>query len=50
MFFSRKLFPAQRKYSVTKIELLAIVKTLKDFKGDAMGPPNQKCIVTTKIS
>ena len=30
-FFSRKLSPAQRKYSVTKIELLAIVKTLKEF-------------------
>ena len=28
-FFSRKLFPAQCKYSVTKIELIAIVKTLK---------------------
>jgi hypothetical protein len=32
-FFSRKLSVAQRKYSVTKIELLAIVETLKDFKG-----------------
>ncbi len=32
-FFSRKLFPAQFKYSVTKIELLAIVETLKEFKG-----------------
>jgi hypothetical protein len=28
-FFSRKLSDAQRKYSVTKIELLAIVETLK---------------------
>jgi hypothetical protein len=32
LFFSRKLSDAQRKYSVTKIELLAIVKTLKEFK------------------
>ncbi len=31
-FFSRKLSDAQRKYSITKIELLAIVKTLKEFK------------------
>jgi hypothetical protein len=28
-FFSRKLSDTQRKYSVTKVELLAIVKTLK---------------------
>ncbi len=32
-FFSRKLSNTQRKYSITKIELLAIVKTLKEFKG-----------------
>jgi hypothetical protein len=31
-FFSRKLSDAQRKYSITKIELLAIVETLKEFK------------------
>jgi hypothetical protein len=31
-FFRRKLSIAQRKYSITKIELLAIVKTLKEFK------------------
>ncbi len=31
-FFSRKLSTTQRKYSVTKIELLAIVKTFKEFK------------------
>ncbi len=30
-FFSRKLSKTQTKYSVTKIELLAIVETLKDF-------------------
>ncbi len=33
VFFSRKLSDAQRKYSITKIELLAIVETLKEFKG-----------------
>jgi hypothetical protein len=38
-FFSRKLSVAQRKYSVTKIELLAIVKTLKEFKGMLWGQP-----------
>jgi hypothetical protein len=38
-FFSRKLSIAQHKYSVTKIELLAIVKTLKEFKGTLWGQP-----------
>ncbi len=32
-FFSRKLSKTQQKYSVTEIELLVIVKTLKEFKG-----------------
>ncbi len=32
MFFSWKLSTTQRKYSVTEIELLTIVKTLKEFK------------------
>jgi hypothetical protein len=32
-FFSWKLSVAQHKYSATKIELLAIVETLKEFKG-----------------
>ncbi len=32
-FFSRKLSVTQTKYSVTKIELLAIVETLKEFRG-----------------
>jgi hypothetical protein len=32
-FFSWKLSTMQRKYSVTKIELLAIVETIKEFKG-----------------
>jgi hypothetical protein len=31
-FFSRKLPKMQQKYSVTEIELLAIVETLKEFK------------------
>eukprot|EP00804_Cyclotella_cryptica_P004323 CCRYP_013508-RA/>CCRYP_013508-RA protein AED:0.45 eAED:0.45 QI:0/0/0/1/0/0/2/0/144 len=30
--FSRKLLTAQQKYSVTKLELLAIVETLKELK------------------
>ncbi len=30
-FFSRKLSVMQAKYSVTKIEVLAIVETLKEF-------------------
>ena len=38
-FFSRKLSPAQRKYSVAKIELLAIVETSKEFKGMLWGQP-----------
>jgi hypothetical protein len=36
-FFSWKLSKMQRKYSITKIELLAIVKTLKEFKGMLWG-------------
>jgi hypothetical protein len=32
-FFSRKLSEMQQKYSVIEIELLAIVETLKKFKG-----------------
>ncbi len=32
MHFSRKLSNTQHKYRVTKIELLAIVETLKEFK------------------
>ena len=36
-FFSRKLSVTQAKYSVTKIELLAIVETLKEFKGMLRG-------------
>ncbi len=36
-FFSWKLSDTQRKYSLTKIELLAIVKTLEEFKGMIWG-------------
>ncbi len=37
MFFSWKLSDTHRKCSVTKIELLAIVETLKEFKGMLWG-------------
>jgi hypothetical protein len=37
VFFSQKLSTMQCKYSVTKIELLAIVNTLKIFKGMLWG-------------
>ncbi len=30
VFFSRKLFGAQSKYTITKLELLVIVETLKE--------------------
>ena len=36
-FFSRKLSPMQQRYSVTEQELLAIVETLKEFKGMLWG-------------
>jgi hypothetical protein len=36
-FFSRKLSEMQQKYSVTEIQLLDIVETLKDFKGMLRG-------------
>eukprot|EP00804_Cyclotella_cryptica_P002398 CCRYP_004090-RA/>CCRYP_004090-RA protein AED:0.37 eAED:0.37 QI:0/0/0/1/0/0/2/0/143 len=36
-FFSRKLSTAQQKYSVTELELQAIVETLKEFKGMLWG-------------
>jgi hypothetical protein len=35
--FSRKLSKTQQKYSVTEIELLATVETLKEFKGMLWG-------------
>ena len=43
-FFSRKLSETQQKYSVTEIKLLAIVETLKEFKGMLWG---QKLVVYT---
>ena len=43
-FFSRKLSETQQKYSVTKIELLAIVETFKEFKGMLWG---QQLVVYT---
>jgi hypothetical protein len=36
-FFSRKFFGTQSKYTVTKLELLAIVETLKEFNGMLWG-------------
>ncbi len=36
-FFSQKLSDMQCKYSVTEVELLAIVETLKEFKGMLWG-------------
>jgi hypothetical protein len=36
-FFSRKLTEMQQHYNVTKIELLTIVETLKEFKGMLWG-------------
>jgi hypothetical protein len=36
-FFIRKLSVTQAKYSITKIELLAIVETLKEFQGMLWG-------------
>ena len=39
IFFSRTLSETQAKYSVTEIELLAIVKKQKEFKGIMWGQP-----------
>ena len=36
-FFSRKLTETQTRYSVTELELLSIVETLKEFKGMLWG-------------
>ena len=36
-FFSRKLNPAQRRYTTTERELLAIVETLKEFRTILLG-------------
>jgi hypothetical protein len=48
-FFSWKLSTKQRKNSVTKIELLAIVETLKEFKGILWGQ-SIKCLLIMPIS
>ena len=39
VFFGRRLSATQQKHSVTEIELLAIVETLKEFKGMLWGKP-----------
>ena len=36
-FYSRKLNPAQTRYTTTELELLAIVETLKGFKNILLG-------------
>ena len=36
-FYSRKLNPAQTRYTTTEKELLAIVETLKEFKNILLG-------------
>ncbi len=41
-FFSRKLSEMQQQYSVTEIELLAIVEILKEFKGMLWGQNDHK--------
>jgi hypothetical protein len=47
--FSRKLSKMQQKYSVTETELLAIVETLKEFKGMLWGKISMSSL-TTRIS
>jgi hypothetical protein len=47
VFFSWKLFIVQHKNSVTKIELLAIFETLKEFKGMLWVQPI-KCLLSQK--
>ncbi len=42
-FFGRKLSKTQQKYSVMEIELLAIVETLKEFKGMLWGQDIKVC-------
>ncbi len=49
VFFSRKLSQTQQKYSVTEIELLAIVEKLKEFKGMLWGKTSKSTLIT-KIS
>ena len=47
MFYSRKLNPAQTRYTTTEKELLAIVETLKEFKNILLGQKSAS-IQTTK--
>jgi hypothetical protein len=47
-FFSRKLSEMQQKYSVTEIELLAMVKTLKEFTMECCGGKTSKSTLITK--
>ena len=42
-FYSRKLSPAQTRYTTTERELLAIVETLKEFKNILLGHKIQVC-------
>jgi hypothetical protein len=49
-FFSRKLSKAQSKYSVTKVELPAIVETLKKCFKECCGANNKKSIKTIRTS
>ena len=43
-FFSRKLHPAQMRYTVTERELLSIVEVLKEFRNILLG---QQIVVHT---
>ncbi len=43
VFFSQKLSKTQQKYSDAKIELLAIVETMKKFKGVLWGQSIKVC-------
>jgi hypothetical protein len=45
-FFSRKLSETQQKFSVTEIELLAIVEILKEFKGMLWGQDIKSTLIT----
>ena len=47
-FFPRKLNPAQRHYTTTERELLAIVETLKEFRTILLGH-KYWCILIIKI-
>ena len=43
MCFSRKLTGAQTKYSITDLELMSIVETLREFKGMLWGQKIKVC-------